>query len=115
MEWALKMRRKHTMFKGERQCPTVNHNSIGSSRIARAPGLRMRRAGDADSETEAAFGGRPSASGLRSICSVEGRSCSRRACWSVEGESPKAWGSGGNNKITVFIEQRHPIGHVWLG
>ncbi len=49
MEWALKMRRKHTMFKGERQCPTFNRNSIGSGRIEGAPGLRMRRAADASS------------------------------------------------------------------
>ena len=94
MEWALKMRRKLTMFKGERQCPTFNRNSIGSGRIEGAPGLRMRRAGDADSESEAAFGGRPSASGLRSICSVEGRSCSRRACWGigkVEGSSSNTY------------------------
>ena len=92
------------MFDGERHCSTFNHNSIDSGRIEMTPGLRMRSARDANSETKAAFGGRPNASGLRSICSVEGRSCSRRACWSVEGESPKAWGSGGNNKITVFIE-----------
>ena len=91
MEWALKMRRKHTMFKGERQCPTFNSNSIGSGRIEGTPGLRMRRAGDANGETEAAPGGRPSASRLWHMRMVGRRNHSWIARWSVEGESLKAW------------------------
>jgi hypothetical protein len=91
MEWALKMRRKHTMFKGERQCPTFNRNSIGSGRIEGAPGLRMRRAGDANSETETALGGRPSASRWWLITRVGRRNNNWNGRWSVEGGSLKAW------------------------
>lgn len=95
------------MIEGERQWPTFNHNSIDSGWIEMAPGLRMRRAGDASSETKAAFGGRPNASGLRSVCSVGARSCSRRACWGigkVEGSRPNIYFSGGRKKIAEFIE-----------
>ena len=107
MERTLKIRRKLAMVEGQRQWPTFNHNSIDSGRIEMAPGLRMRRAGDASSETEAALGGRPSASGLLSNCSIGARSCSRKACWSnggVEGSNSNTYLSGGRKNIAEFIE-----------
>ena len=107
MDWTLKMWRKLAMFEGERQWPSFNHNSIDSGRIEMAPGLRMRRAEDASSETKAAFGRRPNASGLRSICSVEGGSCSRRTCWGngkVKESSSNTYLSGGRKNIAEFVE-----------
>ena len=91
MERTLKIRRKLVMFEGQRQCPTFNHNSIDSGRIEMAPGLRMRRAEDASSETKAALGGRPSASMWWRIMRVGERNHSCSARWSDEGESRKAW------------------------
>ena len=90
MERTLKIRRKLAMFEGQRQWPTFNHNSIDSGRIEMAPGLRMRRAGDANSETKAALGGRPSASGWRLVTRVGGRKHSWSVRWRVEGGSHKA-------------------------
>jgi len=106
MERTLKIRRKLAMFEGQRQWPTFNHNSIDSGRIEMAPGLRMRRADDANSETKAASGGRPNASGLRSVCSVGARSWSRRACWGIgkdEGSLSNTYFSGGSKNIAEFI------------
>jgi len=106
-DWTLKMWRKLAMFEGARQWPSFNHNSIDSGRIEMAPGLRMRRAGDANSETKAAFGGRPNASGLQSVCSVGARSWSRRACWGIvkdEGSISNTYFSGGRKNIAEIIE-----------
>ena len=107
MERTLKIRRKLAMFEGQRQWPTFNHNSIDSGRIEMAPGLRMRRAEDASSETKAASGGRPNATGLQSVCSVGARSWSRLACWCIgkdEGSISNTYFSGGRKNIAEFIE-----------